>query len=172
MKGTIVVCLKEIVEKKFGKPTWTQTLAEAGVPDQVFLASADVPDAAVMKVLGALSKVTRTPAQGLMEAFGDHWATEYAPRMYSAYFRQHRTAMDFLLAMDGVHATVTKSIQNAHPPRFTYEKKGPKSFVMTYASQRGLSAMVPGLIRGVARHYGAQCTVKDLGGDRFEVTFA
>jgi hypothetical protein len=171
MKGTIVVCLKELVEKKFGKPVWAQALVEAGVPNQVFLAPADVPDAAVMKILGALSNVTHASAQALMDAFGDHWANDYAPRVYSVYFRQHRTAMEFLLAMDALHGTVTKSIPNAHPPRFTYEKKGPKSFVMTYASQRGLGAMVPGLVRGVARHYGEQCTVKDLGGARFEVNF-
>lgn len=171
MKGTIVACLKELVEKKFGKPAWAQTLAEAGVPGQVFLAPSDVQDATVMKILGALSKVTSTPAQGLMDAFGDYWSTEYAPRLYATYFRQHKTAMDFLLAMDEVHASVTRSIPNAHPPRFTYEKKGPKSFVMSYASQRGLAAMVPGLVRGVARKFGEQCAVKDLGGGRFEITF-
>lgn len=172
MKGTIVVCLKELVEKKFGKATWTQALAEAGVPEQVFLAPSDVPDANVMKILGALASVTHTPAQGLMDAFGDHWANEYAPRVYAVYFRQHDTAMKFLLSMDTLHATVTKTIPNAHPPRFTYEKTGPKSFVMAYASQRGLGAMVPGLVRGVARHYGERCAVKELGGGRFEISFA
>ena len=172
MKGTIVVCLKELVEKKFGKPTWTQTLSEAGVTSQVFLAPSDVPDSTVVKILGALADVTHMPAQALMDAFGDYWANEYAPRLYDAYFRQHASAMSFLLAMDTLHASVTKTVPNAHPPRFTYEKQGPKAFVMTYASHRGLGAMVPGLVRGIARHYHERCTVKELGGNRFEVSFA
>jgi hypothetical protein len=172
MKGTIVVCLKELVEKKFGKPTWTQTLADAGVPSQVFLAPSDVPDATVLGILAALSKVTGAPAQALMDAFGDYWANDYAPRLYEVYFRQHKSAMSFLLAMDTLHTTMTRTIPNAHPPHFTYEQKGPKTFVMAYSSRRGLSALVPGLIRGTARHYNESCTVKDLGGGRFEVSFA
>ncbi len=171
MKGTILVCLKELVESKFGKPAWDQAVAEAGAAGQHFLASADVPDARVLKLLAELSKVTKVPAQGLMDAFGDYWANDYAPRIYAAYFRQHRTAMDFLLGVDALHDAMTKSMPNAHPPHFTYERKGEKSLLMTYRSPRGLGAMVPGLVNGIARHYGTRCTVKALAGDRFEVTF-
>jgi len=171
MKGTILVCLKELVEKKFGKPVWEKALAAAGVPGQIFLAPADVPDATVMTILGELSKATKAPAQALLDAFGDYWANEYATRVYASYYRQHDTAMDFLLGMDALHQSMTKTIPNAHPPRFTYERKGDKSFVMTYQSPRKLGAMVPGLVRGVARRYGTRCSIRDLGGDRFEVTF-
>ncbi len=55
--------------------------------------------------------------------------------------------------------------------RFTYEVKGEKSFVMSYDSPRRLAGLVPGLVRGVARRYGTTCTVRELPGDRFEVTF-
>ncbi len=171
MKGTILVCLKELVEKRFGKPAWDGALTAAGVPGQLFLAPADVPDETVMKVLAALSKTTNTSGQALMDAFGDYWANEYATRVYASYYRQHETAMDFLLGMDKLHQTMTKTIPNAHPPHFTYERKGDRSFVMTYASPRHLGAMVPGLVRGVARRYGTRCTIRDLGGDRFEVAF-
>lgn len=171
MKGTIVVCLKELVEKRFGKPAWESTIAAAGVPGQIFLAPADVPDETVMKILAQLSKVTNTPAQALMDAFGDYWANEYATRVYASYYRQHETAMDFLLGVDALHTSMTKTIPNAHPPHFTYERKGDRSFIMTYASPRKLGALVPGLVRGVARRYGARCIIRELGGDRFEISF-
>ncbi len=171
MKGTILVCLKELVEKRFGKAAWDKALAAAGVPGQLFLAPADVPDATALGILGALANITSTPAQTLMDAFGDYWANEYAPETYAAFYRQYDTAMDFLLGVDAIHQAATKSIQNAHPPRFTYERKGEKAFVMTYRSHRALGGLVPGLVHGIARYYGTKCTVRDLGGGRFEVGF-
>ncbi len=171
MKGTILVCLKELVEKRFGKATWDRAMAEAAVPHQLFLAHTDVPDATVTALLGALSKISGLPAKALLDAFGDYWANDYATRVYAAHYRQHETAMAFLLSVDGLHKSMTRTIPNAHPPRFTYEVKGEKSFVMSYDSPRKLAGLVPGLVRGVARRYGTTCTVRELPGDRFEVTF-
>jgi hypothetical protein len=171
MKGTIVVCVKELVEKKFGKPAWEKALAEAGTPGKTFLASADVPDATVLKILTSLTTISKLSMEQLMEAFGDFWVNDYGTRVYGAAFVRHASAMDFLLGLDDLHTAMTKTIPNARPPRFRIEKTSAKTLVLAYQSPRKLGAMVPGLVRGVARKYGTPCTVRDLGGEKYEVSF-
>jgi hypothetical protein len=172
MKGTILSCVKELVEKKFGAAAWTKVLEAAGQPGALFLAGGDVPDEKAMKILGAASKVSGLSMQALMDAFGDYWANDYSDKMYPQYYAEHKTAKDFLRGMDALHERLTKSIPNAKPPRFAYESETPNSFVMIYRSARGLGDMLPGLIAGVARHYRTKIAVKKLGTDRFELKFA
>ncbi len=171
MKGTILTCVQRLVESRAGKPAWEKVLKAAGCPGAMFVPSGDVPDATAMKVIGAVGPVTGMSSQKVMDAFGDYWANEYASDMYAAYFAQASTAMEFLLGMDALHAKVTRTIPNAKPPRFKYEKKTDKSFEMSYDSGRGLAGLIPGLVKGVARRYKTTVTIDQLSPGRFKVTF-
>ena len=171
MKGTIVKCLEELVKTKFGEDKWRAILGKAGMDAHaVFMVTAVVPDADVLKLVGATAEVLGIPPQAAMDAFGEHWALVYAPKMYSLYFEKAKSAREFLLNMDKVHIAITKSA-GATPPHFTYEEKGPKELIMHYKSPRGLVALMPGLIQGVAKYYKEKVQVK-VSGDAVTVTFA
>jgi hypothetical protein len=170
MKGTIVKCLEELVKTKFGEDKWKAILTKAGMdPKAVFMVTAVVPDADVLKLVGATSEVLGISAQAAMDAFGEHWATVYAPKMYSVYFEKAKSAREFLLNMDKVHVAITKTA-GATPPHFKYEEPSPKELVMHYSSPRGLVALMPGLIHGVAKFYKEKVTVK-ANGDTLHISF-
>jgi hypothetical protein len=172
MKGTIVKCLEDLVKAKGGVEPWKAILAKAGMPaHSIFTTSGVVADGDVLKLVGATAEVLKISAQAAMDAFGDYWSTTYAPAIYGVYFQRAKTARDFLLSLDEVHVAMTKSMAGAAPPRFKYEDKGPKHLVMHYSSPRGLVALMPGLIHGVAKLYKEKVTVRTEG-NALHINFA
>ena len=173
MKGTIIVCLRELVVTQFGEHQWDKSLQDADFsPDAMFLAIADIDDSHVVRLLEAVCKnVGVTPAQAA-DAFGDYWVNVYSQRLYPHYYRRHATARDFLLNMDQVHVDMTAQITNAKPPRFQYEWKDAQTLIIQYRSHRGLVDFVVGLVKGVGKHYKEALQVSKLGPDRVQVVFA
>jgi hypothetical protein len=87
MKGTIVVCLKDLVTAKLGPAKWKQSLAQAGLEDSMtFTVLDDVPDQQVFGLMKSAAAVMSLSTPQFMDAFGEHWSTIYAPQVYSAYF--------------------------------------------------------------------------------------
>lgn len=166
MKGTIAKCIEELVTSKFGAPKWKEVLKTAGFSDfKLFSTMEDVPDGEVIKLITAVSTVSGLPMTAVYEAFGEYWSTVYAPKVYGVYFSKAKSTREFLLSLDEIHVSMTKTIQNAHPPRFTYEQKGPNDLVMHYKSARGLVALMPGLIAGLGKHFKDRPTAKVVGND-------
>jgi hypothetical protein len=62
-------------------------------------------------------------------------------------------------------------MKSAKPPRFKYEWKDEKTLVMTYSSNRGMVAFMPGLIRGVGKYFKEDLEVSLVGND-IEVKFS
>lgn len=170
MKGVIVICLKELVEDGFGTDMWEQALERAGLAkDAVFLPIDDVDDAAVMRVVDATCGVLGISLQQAADAFGSHWACNYAPRMYGAYYGGVDSAKDLLLKLDGIHVTTTRTIPNAHPPRFTYTDVDADTMEMEYHSTRGLMPFFLGLVKGVAENYGEKVEITTLGPNKVRI---
>jgi len=167
MRGTIVRCLAELVTTRFGVARWKEALVRVGMPSSaVFMTSSLVPDADVVNLLGAVGTVVKLTLAQVLEAFGEYWCLTYAPSVYRSYFDKARTAREFLLNLDDVHVTMTKRAGScAAPPRFTYAWQDDRHLVVTYASARGLVALMPGLIRGVGLYYHEHLDVSVSGND-------
>lgn len=163
MKGTIVKCLEELVRKNHGDEKWKLILERGNQKGNLFMASADVPDADAIALIQATAGVLGVSQEEAFEAFGNYWSTTYAPNLYPIYFQKAKTAREFLLGMHGVHETVTRTIKDAHPPKFEYDTSDPNKLVMHYTSPRNLVALMPGLIRGVAKYYNERVNVRVAG---------
>lgn len=171
MKGTIVKCLEDMVKAKAGPEKWKAILEKAGhSPVRMFTTIEAVPDGEVTKLIGAAAEVLRLTAQQAMDAFGDYWSTTYAPGIYAVYFQRAKSAKAFLLSLDGIHTSMTKSMKDAAPPHFRYEDPGPRELIMHYSSPRGLVALMPGLIQGVGRYYKEKVSVSRVG-NSLHITF-
>ena len=154
MKGTIVKCMEDLVTKKFGVAKWKESLKNAGLPEnRYFSVSDDVPDAEIMAIMKGIATAGNLTMDQVMDAFGDYWSCVYGPDLYNVYFAKAKSTRELLLNLDNIHVVMTKSIKSAHPPRFSYEWKNDKVLVMQYQSQRGLVALMPGLIRGLGKYY-------------------
>lgn len=172
MKGVIVNCLQEVVTRKFGKDKWEAALDQAGVARNAsFLATQDIDDATVLKVVGAVCAVLNISLAQAADAFGEHWVCSYAPKIYKAYFVGAKTAKDFLMKMDEIHRMTTQNIPNAHPPRFDYRWENEKTLVMTYKSQRGLMEFMRGLVRGVGKYFNEDLRISKASNNSLRVVF-
>lgn len=173
MKGTIVKCLEELVESQFGKDKWEKSLEDAGLrKTTMFITVSDVDDAQVMKVVGAVCDNLGISLAQAADAFGDYWVNTYSQKMYGQFFQKNKTAKDFMLDMDNVHVTMTKTMKDAKPPRFNFEWKDTKTLVVNYSSDRGLIDFAIGLTKGVGKYYKEQLNVFKLSPNKFQIDFA
>ena len=172
MKGVIVCCLQKLVTEKFGKDKWNKSLVDSGVdPSTMFLPTSDVNDQTVMKVVQAVCKNLDITLAQAADAFGEYWVNVYSQNVYSSYYRSYKTAKEFLLKMDEVHMVMTKRMEDARPPRFTYEWESDNTLVMHYQSHRGLIDFAVGLVKGVGTFYNEDLLVSKEGPDRVRVVF-
>ncbi len=171
MKGTIPRCLEEMVKANHGPDAWTRVRAEAGVARwHSFVTTEDVPDEVVIELFQTSAKVLRTSLQTVMDDFGMHWSTVYAPHIYGQYFRRASSAKEMLLSMSEVHRMTAGKVENSAPPRFSYECPDDETLVMRYQSARGLAALMPGLIRGVGVYFNERVEVEQRG-DEMHIRF-
>ncbi len=172
MKGSIVECIRELVTSKFGAAKWKEALKKAGLPEsKLFSSFEDVPDPQVLAIMKGVAEAASLTMPQVMEAFGEHWSNSYAPSVYKPYFATTKSTRDFLLKLDEIHLAMTRNMKSARPPRFRYEWKGDKHLVMHYDSERGLVALMPGLIRGLGKHFHDNPAV-NLVGNEVHVKFA
>ena len=172
MKGTIARCLAEMVTEKFGEDKWQAALEKAGLDkNTLFLPTQNVDDDVALKVVGSVCSVLNISLVQAADAFGEYWSTVYAPTMYGAFYDAAGSAREFLLKMDRVHVTMTRTVPDAHPPRFEYEWQDDKTLIMTYKSPRGLIDFVVGLAKGVGKYYKENLYVAKLGSDRVKIVF-
>jgi len=172
MKGTIVNCLERLVADRFGKEVWLKVLDNAGVSRQaIFLALADVPDEIVLNLVNGVCKELNIGMKEAADAFGDYWVNEYASKMYANFFRGVSNAKEFLLKMDKIHTTVTKTLSNASPPKFSYRWADEKTLLMRYDSERNLIHFFQGLVKGVGKYYGEDLVMTMRTPNEMEIQF-
>jgi len=172
MKGVIAICLGELINEKFGRDKWEEVLKGAGLPGETFfLATEDVDDAVIMKVVAAVCKVTGMSMTEAADAFGEYWFNVYAPRIYKVYYAGKNSAKEMLLALNHIHKSVATHSPNARPPRFEYEWKDERTLIMTYQSRRGLIDFFIGILKGVGKYYGEKLSITRLPDERVEIRF-
>ncbi|MCP4600138.1 MAG: hypothetical protein GY847_06315 [Proteobacteria bacterium] len=172
MKGTIVKCLEEMVVEQFGLAEWEASLQDAGLDKStVFWPMADIDDAQVMKLVKIVCGHLGISFIQAADAFGDYWVNVYSQKMYPLYYEKSKTAKEFLLDLDNLHVELTRTMQNARPPRFTYEWINDKTLIMHYRSHRNLVDFVVGFARGVGKHYGENLQISKVGPDRVMIIF-
>jgi hypothetical protein len=174
MKGTIIVCLKDMLAEQFGLglEDWKNVLGAAGVDrNKVILLSTDVDDAAALAIFGEAQKRYFKSHQELADAYGNYWSVIYAPRIYSSVYKGVKNARQFLLKLDAVHQQVTDTMANARPPRFRYEERGEHELRVHYLSARGLIHLYAGLARGIGNYFGEKLDVRVLDESQVSIIF-
>ena len=173
MKGTIVKCLKELVEKKFGKDKWNTICEKSSFSGGSLISlTADIDDAVVMKLLQNTCSTLGVSMEQAADAFGDYWVNDYAPAIYKSIFSKFKSTREFILGMDDIHIMITKTVPNAKPPRFTYKFTDDKTLVMTYDSSRGLIVVLMGLVKGLGRYFNEKVTVSKINDKSIKIVFA
>ncbi len=172
MKGAIALARKEMNVDQFGEEKWKQILNEAGIKrEPLILPISNLDDSVVFSIIGAAEDVLGLSHQQVADAFGEYWVNTYSQKMYQTYYRGSNSAREFLLKMDAVHVSTTKTMSDAHPPRFEYDWAGPNDLIMTYRSKRNMIDLLVGLIKGVGVYYDEPLRVTKLSEDKVKIHF-
>jgi hypothetical protein len=172
VKGTVVVCLQQLVVAKFGEGAWHEALETAGIePTTIIMPLGDYEDATVLGLIDAVCSVTGLTKTQALEAYGEHWVTVYGKRMYSQYYRGCGSARDFFEKLADIHLSVTRTIENARPPDFETEWKGERCLHLHYRSHRDLMDLAIPMARGVGKHFGELLLVRKVGQGTLEIRF-
>ena len=172
MKGIIANCLKETIVTKFEQAKWEEIMIVSGLKkNMTILATVDIDDAVVMKIVENSCKILKIPLEELADYFGDYWMNSFAPRIYKPYYETSTNAKEFILKLTNIHDKVTKNIKNAKPPQFEYDWKTENTLILTYISQRGLIDFVVGLAKGVGNYFNQKLSVRKLSSTKVEIIF-
>jgi hypothetical protein len=160
------------VSQRFGDATWRAALEKAGVdPTTIVLPLADYDDATVLALVDAVCAVTGLTKAQALEAFGEHWITEYGKRIYSQYYRGCASAREFFEKLADIHLSVTRTMENARPPRFSVEWRSERCLHLHYSSHRDLLDLAVPMAKGVGKHFGEALLVRKVGQGTLEVRF-
>lgn len=161
MHGIIHSELKKFVEAVHGPQAWQAVLAEAGLQNKMFLSTNVYPDEEAFAIVKAAAKLTGTPAESILESYGEFIAPTLM-RMFQALIKPSWKTMDMLLnTEDAIHKVVRIKNPGAAPPRLRFEKTGANTLLFTYDSPRRMSAVAKGIMKGVASHYGEAIDIRE-----------
>lgn len=173
MKGIVATHFKEFVGSKLGPAVWPKVMQATGLPSDVFPPSADIPDEAVVKVVGAAASAADKPVENVLYDFG---VFEMA-KLFDVYVHliPQNNAKDFLLtAHEKIRLAVNFDFQGSgqeascpflhpkKPPLIEVKDEGPNRLRIFYRSPRKLCAFNRGIIQSVGDHYKTKIGVHEF----------
>jgi hypothetical protein len=172
MHGIIHVELKRYVETRHGADAWKAVLQKAGAAGKIYVTTHVYPDEEAAALVATASALTKTPADAILEDFGE-FVTPALLSMYQSLINPEWKTRDLLLnTEETIHRVVRRKNPGAAPPQLRFEEMGPRQLKFFYNSPRRMSAVAKGIIKGVARHYGEKVAIQERKGPdgRVEMT--
>ena len=156
--------IEEMVCANHGEALWESIKERAGVDVEVFVSNEAYDDAITYRLVGAASELTHTPAEQILEAFGEQWVLNAAREGYGAMLDAGgENLRDFLVNLPNFHTRVVMIYPRLQPPEFKVTDVAERSLVLHYNSHRaGLTPFVIGLVRGLGKMFGIPVQVSLL----------
>lgn len=153
MHGIIFAELRKYVETKVGPGSWPALLKEANQAGRMYLATQEYPDADLVQLVVAATRITGTDATAILEDFGEFIAPDLV-KMFAMSIKPEWRTLDLLEhTEETIHKAVRLRNPGARPPELVATRKGPGEVVIEYSSPRKLCSVAKGIVRGVAKHY-------------------
>ncbi len=172
MKGIFIICFKEMIKNKHGQDKWEMILEKAGLrKDTCLLPISDIEDETALHIIDSVGEVLDISRKQVTEEFGEYWINDYAPKIYSAYYENIKTAKEFFLKLDYIHTTITRKIPNAHPPRFDYEWSDEATLIISYKSKRDLYDFFFGLTKGIRTYFKEDFKIMRMENNQIKIIF-
>lgn len=154
MHGIIFKELQRYVSKSFGLPAWYGLLTGAALDQQLYLPTQNYPDAQLTALLNGVANLRGQPVPDTLEDFGTFLVPNLL-QVYGSMIQPRWRTLDLLEHTEHtMHRVVRHASYAATPPRLLCTRTGPGEVVVHYYSERNLSSLGVGIIRGLARYYG------------------
>jgi Haem-NO-binding len=162
MYGMINKAIRDLVTSRFGEETWNEVRRKAGITDDVFINMVKYPDEATYKLVGAASEVLKTPAEQILEGFGEYW-TVYSAEAGFGHLLDFagNNLVDFLRNLDNMHTRIQLTFPQLDPPSFKVSDVTDSSLRLHYYSKRpGLAPLVIGMVKGLGKRFSTPVVTK------------
>ncbi len=164
MYGLVNKAIEDMVCGRFGDDTWERLKDACPVEVDPFISMEAYPDALTYHLVGAASQVLETPADQILDAFGEYWVQYTGQNGYGEMLQLCGDSLPkFLMNLDRLHDRVGLIYPELRPPSFQCSHVTPESLHLHYYSERPrLAPMVVGLVRGLGRRFGTEVTITQL----------
>ena len=161
MYGMINKAIRDLVTTRFGEAKWLEICGKAGVADAAFINMVKYPDDSTYRLVGAASEALNTPAEQILEAFGEYWTVYSAEAGYGHLLDfAGDNLVDFLRNLDNMHTRLLLNFPALEPPSFRVTDVADGSLRLHYYSHRpGLAPLVIGMIKGLGKRFKTAVTV-------------
>lgn len=173
MKGIVVNCLENLVSENFGTEKRNEVMNLSGMgADKKYEMSDDIEDELVLKMFANTCQAGNLSFEQACDVFGEYWVSSYIPKLYPDFYVDVKSAKEFLLKLDTIHASISTRIKNAKPPRHSYEWKDENTLAMSYLSDRDLIELFVGAIKGVAKYFNEDIQIRKVDRQSVEINFS
>lgn len=164
MYGLIHTALRGMVQEGFDESTWDQIVLQSGVPADSFLTMRSYEDEITLALVGAAADVLELSVSDALDAFGQYWITQFAPKEYSMLLDHvGKTPFDFLRNLDELHDRISTVFTEFKPPSFRVEVVDEQEALVTYRSSRnGLTPFVLGIMKGLNDRFEQQVNIESV----------
>ena len=161
MYGLINKAVRGLVLDQFGADAWQRIRQAAGVDDEDFIAMDSYGDEVTYKLVEAAAIELELEPEQVLQAFGEYWVDYVADENYGHLMQTAGQSFpEFLANLDQMHARVKLAFPDLKPPRFRVSESTDAGLTLHYFSHRpGLSALVTGLVKGLASRFGREVEV-------------
>ena len=155
MYGLVNKAIKDLVVNNHGQDKWDLICDEVGHEEADFISMSPYPDKLTYDLVGAASKVLKTDANSILEAFGEYWILYTAEQGYGDLLDlSGSTFVEFLGNLDILHLRINNMMPKLQAPLFSTRNETVNSIELVYKSHRkGLVPMLYGLIRGLGKRF-------------------
>jgi len=174
MNGIIFIELGEFVESKLGQGAWKKLLEDTGMGFPLYVPTHDYPDEEATALIAAASKLTGTPPNELLEAFGEFIVPDLV-KMFGHLIEPSWKTLDLIANTEQtIHQSLRRATPNVNPPALKCERPSPEEVTIIYTSHRKMCSLAKGIAKGVANHYHERIGIIETtcmlrGGDRCEI---
>lgn len=161
MKGIVFTEFLEMVEDKFDYETVDEILTKSDLPSGGIYSSVGTYNHKEMFVLVQnLHDKSGIPISSLLEVFGEYlFGSLY--KAYGSMFKDLTSAFDMLHSIEGyIHVEVRKLYPDAELPTFNTISRTDKVLIMDYTSERRMSDLAVGLMRGCFSQFGEEAEIQ------------
>lgn len=153
MHGIIHSELKKYVETKHGSDVWELLLKKAGLQHKIYLTGGTYRDEDAKAIVSEASTLTGTPVEQILEDFGEFLAPNLM-KLYGSLVEPRWKTMEMLLhTEETIHRVIRLRNRGAQPPKLSFTKTGENELHFYYNSERNMSSVAIGIIKGIAKYY-------------------
>jgi hypothetical protein len=162
MYGLINSAIRALVISKHGAEQWERVRTSSGLASDTFNTMDAYPDEMTGRLVGTAASVLGIEADSFMEDLGDFWVSYTSTQGYGPLLEACGESLrEALFSLDALHARVGRSFPKLIPPSFRCETIDEQLLRMHYYTRRrGMCPMIPGLLNGLARHFGSTLSIR------------